>query len=251
MTKEEWKELVKGICNQKILPKLRKLHGKYHPFEFFERFPFGDQGIYKASRSIKFIDDNFDDEDDLTKVFNKEYLDNTIDNLRCGVERSNRLVLKTGVSDVVEEFWEEIVDGMEVSDIPEADFEALREGGSQDPKSEILISIVRIKKSKKSMRYNSNESSMKYSLEKSETIIEQKKEILKECNSNNPPTKRKIFKGLGGICRGTILTGVDIGLLAVFWPVPLSPDTTTVGAVASITTGIGDIMIAVGELGGE
>ena len=251
MTKEEWNELVKGICNQKVKPKLRKIHRKYHPFEQFENFPFRDRGIYKASRTIKFIDENFDDEDDLTNVFNKEYLDNTLDNLRRGVVHNNRLVVKTGISDVVEEFWDEIVDGMEISDIPEADFQALREAGSYDPKSEIHVSMVRIKKRKKSIRCNSKESSLRYSLEKSESTIERKKEVLKECNSNNPPTKRKIFKGLGGICRGAILTGVDIGLLAGFWPVPLSPDTTTVGAVASITTGIGDIMIAVGELRGE
>jgi len=251
MTKDEWKELVKSICNQKIRPKLRKIHHKYHPFEWFENFPFGDRRIYKASRTIKFINETFDDEDDLTRAFNKEYLDNTLDNLRWSVEHSNRLVLKTGVSDVVDEFWDEIVDGMDISDIPEADFDALREGGSLDPKSEIQVSMIRTKKWKKTICYNSKESSIRYSLKKSETIIERRKEVLKDCNSNNPPTKRKIFKGLGGICRGTILTGVDIGLLAGFWPVPLSPDTTTVGAVASITTGIGDIMIAVGELQGE
>ena len=251
MTKEEWNELVKSICNQKIKPKLRNIYRKYHPIELFEEFPFRNRGLYKATRTIKFIDDNFDEEDDLTQVFNKEYLDNTLNNLKWSAEHNNRLVLKTGISDIVEEFWEEIVDGMDISDIPEADFEALREAGSTDPKSEIHVSMVRIKKRKKSVHYNSKESSITYSLEKSESIVERKKEVLKECNSNNPPTKRKIFKGLGGICRGAILTGVDIGLLAGFWPVPLSPDTTTVGAVASITTGIGDIMIAVGELRGE
>ena len=65
MTKEEWNELVRGICNQKIKPKLRKIHREYHPLEWFERFPFGDRGIYTASRTIKFINENFDDEDDL------------------------------------------------------------------------------------------------------------------------------------------------------------------------------------------
>ena len=245
MTKEEWNKLVRDICNQKIKPKLRKIHRKYHPFEWVESFHFHDRGIYKATRTIKFIDDNFDDEDDLTRVFNKEFLDNTLDSIRWGAEHNNRLVLKTGISDVVEEFWEEIVDGMDISDIPEADFEALKEAGSTDPKGEIHVSMVRIKKRKKSIRYNSKESSVRYSLKKSETVIERKKEVLKECNSNNPPTKRKIFKGLGGICRGAILTGVDIGLIAGLWPVPLSPDTKTVGAVASITTGIGDIMISI------
>ncbi|MFO7737153.1 MAG: hypothetical protein R6V46_01640 [Desulfatiglandaceae bacterium] len=56
---------------------------------------------------------------------------------------------------------------------------------------------------------------------------------------------------VGGICRGAFLTGVDVDLLAGSRPVPLAPDTTKVGVVASITTGIGDIMIAVGGLRGE
>ncbi len=251
MTKEEWNELVKGICNHEIRPRLGRIFGKYHPLEWFERFPFAYRWFFLATRTIGFINENFDDEHDLTKVFNKEYLDNILDNLKWGVEQNNHLVLQSGISDVVEEFWDEIVDGMDISDIPEADFDALREAGSHDPKSEVHVSVIRVKKLKISTGYNSKESSLRYSLEKSESIVQRKKEILKESNSNNPPTKRKIFKGLGGICRGTILTAVDVGLLAGFWPVPLSPDTTTVGAVTSMITGIGDIMIAVGELRGE
>jgi hypothetical protein len=180
MTKDEWKDLVKGICNQKILPKLRQIHRKYHPFEFHERFQFGDRGIYKSSRTIRFIEDNFEDDDDLSRVFNKEYLGNTLDNLRWGVESSNRLVLKTGISDVIEEFFEEIVDGMEISDIPDVDFDALREAGSQDPKSEILISMIRTKKLKKTIRYNSNESTMRYSLQESEKVVVRRKEVLEK-----------------------------------------------------------------------
>jgi len=159
-------------------------------------------------------------------------------------------VLNSGIDDVIEEFFDEIADGMEVSDMPEQDFQALLEAGSQNPKSEIQLTMVRIKKRKKRIYFNNKESSIRYSLKESERIVIKRKEEIKECNSNNPPRK-KIFKGLGGICRGAILTGVDIALMAGWWPIPLSPDTTTVGSVVSLTTGIGDIMIAIGELRGE
>lgn len=249
MTKEEWKELVKTIYKQKIKTKILKILREYgYSFMRFHRSEFINQKILEASQLIKFINKNFDDEDDLTVAFNIKYLDNTLNNIRHGVDYSNRFVLETGVSDVFEEFWDEIVDGMDISDIPDADFEALREAGSLDPKSEIHFSMLRTKKLKKSIRFNAKENSIRFSLKKTETIIEKKKMILKKCTSKNPPTKRKIIKGLVEICRGTILTGVDIALLMGIWPVPLSPNTITVGAVASIATGIGDIIIAVQEL---
>jgi hypothetical protein len=249
MTKDEWKELVDGICNQQILPKLRKIRRKFLHFDCCDRFPFRENGLYQASRTIRFIDENFDDDDDLTKVFKEGFLYETLDRISNGLEDSNRLVLNTGIVEVIEEFYDEIVDGMEVSDIPEIDFRALREAGSKDPKSELLVTMVRMKKRRKAkFSHNNKEMDIRYYLKESSEIIVRRK---MERDSKELPTKRKIFKGLGGICRGAILTGVDIGLLAGVWPVPLSPDTTTVGGVTSIVTGIGDIMIAVGELRGE
>ncbi|HEY6872286.1 MAG TPA: hypothetical protein VI298_06100 [Geobacteraceae bacterium] len=249
MEKKDWSELVDGICKQHIIPKLRRIRRKFLHFDCCDRFPFGENGLYRASRTIRYIDENFDDDADLSKVFKEEFLYETLDRLSSGVEDSNRLILDTGIADVVEEFYDEIVDGMEVSDIPEIDFRALREAGSNDPKSEILVTMVRMKKRRKAwLSYNNRDMDIKYTLKESSEIIIRRR---KERDSVEAPTKRRIFKGLGGICRGAILTGVDVGLLAGVWPVPLSADTTTVGAVTSIVTGIGDIMIAVGDLRGE
>jgi hypothetical protein len=64
-------------------------------------------------------------------------------------------------------------------------------------------------------------------------------------------TERRWFKGLGSLCRGTVLTAVDITLLGGMWALPLSPDTTIVGSVASIATGLGDIAIGIGEFRDE
>jgi hypothetical protein len=250
MSKEEWNEMVKGICNNEILPKLRENRMMFHHHKYFDD-SFMDSEIYTASRTLRFIDDTFRDDYDLTRAYTKEYLDYTLGMLQRGMRNCNYLVLKTGISHVIEEFYEEIVDGMEISDIPEVDFDALREAGSRDPKSEILLSMVRIKHRKLKFDFNSHHFSIHYSLEKSEHLIEERREILRDSDSDNPPTKKKIFKGLGGICRGSILTCLDIGLMAGLCPVPLSSDALTVGAVTSLTTGLGDIMIAIGELRGE
>jgi hypothetical protein len=251
MNKEEWKDLVRSICNHLIFSKLRGIWKQYHPFEFYEHHFFRDWEIFKISRTIRFIDDNFGEDDDLFAAFNKEFLDKTLNNLLLNIEDNNRVVMKTGLSEIIDEFYDEIVDGMEITDMPDADFEALSISGSQDPKGELLILMTRIKKRKEEIKYNLNKESITYSLKESENIVIKKKGVLNTCNSNNPPTKRKIFKGLGNICRGVILTGVDVGLLAGLWPLPISSDTTTIGATVSIITGVGDISIGTGELRGE
>ena len=250
MEKEEWRELIKGIYHQHISQKLQRIRRGFHPLEMFEEFPYFIRSLPKASRTIRYVDNNFDEDDDLSKAFKKEYLENTISDLHRGLELNQRYVLKSGIVDVIEEYFDEIAEGMEISDIPEQDFHALLEAGSQNPKSEVQLTMVRIKKRKGRIRFSSKESSIRYSLNESEQVIVRRKEELKKCSSNNPPRK-KIFKGLGGICRGAILTGVNITLMAGWWPVPLSLDTITVGSVVSLTTGIGDIMIAIGELRGE
>ena len=65
------------------------------------------------------------------------------------------------------------------------------------------------------------------------------------------PRRRKVFKGVGGIAQGALLTAVDVSLLAGWWALPLGPETAKVGSVVSIVTGIGTIMAGVGDLRGE
>jgi hypothetical protein len=250
MTKEEWRQLVKEIYYQSIEPKFRRHMKHFHPFELYERYPYDVQRIIKALRVIRFINENFDDEDDLTNAFTKEYLESVFNDLENGISLNNRLILDTEIVPIIEEFFDEICSLMEADDLPEQDYEALRQSGSRDPKSEIQLSILKIKHKREIIVKRNKERSLYYRVKESKEIVKEKKSRIKESNSNQPP-KRKIFKGIGSIAKGTLLTTVDATLIAGVWSLPLSTETTSVGAVVSITTGLGDIFNGVGEIRGE
>lgn len=248
MKKEEWLNFLKGIYLHHIAPKLHRIHRKIHHFDDLE---YDTRPLFKASRSLRFIEDNFSEDYNLLESFQPQFLEKIFDNLERGLRRSNETLVETEIINVIDEFFDEIVDGMEISDMPEADFYALSEAGSQDPKSEIQLSIVRIKKRREKLYYKNKDDHMKYCLKESEQIVIKRKDNLKEYNSNKPPTKR-IFKGLGYFCRGALLTAVDIGIMAGGWPwqIQISPD-IKYGSIISIATGVGDIAIGVGEFRGE
>jgi len=249
MTKDEWRELIKHIYYQSIEPKLRRRRKHFHPFEWFERYPHELERLMRAMRVIRFIEDNFDEDDDLTEYWKPEFLKRTLDDLSGGLHLNKSWVVETGISDSIEEFFEEIVDGMDVDDIPEQDLIALRQSGSQDPKQECQLSILRLKR-KKEIVIKRKETSFSFTIKESVDRLERRKERLQKSNSNEPP-KKKLFKGLGTICKGAMLTVVDVSLVAGMWPTGLPTEATTVGAVVSLTTGIGDILIGVGEMRGE
>jgi hypothetical protein len=167
-----------------------------------------------------------------------------------GLNLNRRFVVETGIAEVIEEFFEEIVDGMDPSDIPEQDIEALRISGSTNPINELHLSMIRLKKKREVIMRRNKEGSISVTVKQCEERVQRRKEQVKESNSNRPPKKR-IFKGLGSICKGSMLTVVDVSLVAGMWPLGLSVETTTVGAVVSITTGLGDILNGVGEMRGE
>jgi hypothetical protein len=250
MTKDEWRKIVKEIYYQSIEPKFRRSMKHFHPFELFERYPYDIHKIIKALRVIRFINENFDDNDDLTTAFTKEYLVDIFENLDDGLSFNNRLILDTEVVAVIEEFFDEISSLMEVDDLPEQDFEALRQSGSRDPKTEMQLSIIKTKHKREILIKKNKDRSLTYRIKESKEVVKQKQADIKESNSNQPPT-RKIFKGISSIARGALLTTVDATLIAGMWTVALPVETTTVGAVVSITTGIGDIFNGIGEIRGE
>jgi hypothetical protein len=250
MNKEEWRELVKHIYYQSIEPKIRQHRKHFHPFHMVEDFPFGVERLMRAMRTLRFIEANFDEDEDLTQYFKPEALQRVLDDLSDGLRLNNQFIVDTGIADMIEEYFDEIVDGMDPEDLPEQDFEALRRGGSQNPKQEIHLSMIRLKRKKEIIIRQSDKGSITYTIKNSVEQVSKRKQRIEKANSNNPP-KKKIFKGLSSICKGALLTVVDVSLVTGMWPLGLSVETTTVGAVVSMTTGVGDILSGVGELRGE
>ncbi len=257
MKKSTWRRLIQDVYSQEVASKLLHASRRWHGDKSSYRF----EQLFRASRTIRYIEQlDADESEDASRAFTREHIKSAIEGLRGAHREFNeRVLLESGVVEILEVFMTDIVSELKVSDLPPEDIEALRSAGSTDPEAELRIRIRRIQAYyERAARYR-DQMSLSSCIAEATQQLDRKIESL-EYDSNQsaisiklpePQPKKKWFKGLGSIARGTVLTGVDISLLGGWWALPLSPDTTIVGGVASIVTGLGDIAIGVGELRGE
>jgi hypothetical protein len=78
-----------------------------------------------------------------------------------------------------------------------------------------------------------------------------KKSQGKEVSNEAPKKSRRWFKGLGQIGQGAALSIANVALAVGVIAFPVSPETQTWGALASVATGIGTVLNGVGELRNE
>jgi hypothetical protein len=213
--------------------------------------------LTRATRAVRFIKDYAQNDEDINRSFTSEMVKETIRSVKYGVQMNNELVVDTGIADVIQDYFGEIVDGMSVDHFPKEDFEVLQQAGSSDSRREIIALVYLIKSRKEQLIRDSRQVRFSRTLvEVAERVerIEQSfpEESPKPIQSNKKPTvKRATFKGIGSIAQGALMTMTNITLAAGLWSVPLPPETTSLGAVVSATTGIGTILTGIGELRGE
>ena len=89
-------------------------------------------------------------------------------------------------------------------------------------------------------------------LEASAKQFSEFQEAAKKKGDTEPPKKsRRWFKGLGQIAQGAALSIADVALAVGALHFPVSPETQTWGAVASVATGVGTIFSGMGDLRSE
>jgi|GEM_PF-1102840 len=259
MTDSEYRALMDYIYHEYIerelvLP-IRGLHRRH----FLEERDYYLDRLMKSTYALRFIEDYFHEGVELQQFLTGQMLDAILTGIESGANENNRLVVATGIADVIQEHFEVIVDGMQVDHLPKEDFEVLRRSGSPDPRREATLTMYRLKSRKEQLLRDAQEVRFSRRLEQVPDLIARRRALLQKAlqsqEQNNKPeqavVKRKIFKGLGAISQGTLLSITNVSLAAGFWAIPLPPETTTVGVVASITSGIGSILTGVGELRGE
>lgn len=252
----EYEEFIKYIYYEHIEKRLDR-HKRY--FHHFEDISYNVNKLSRAMQAVRFIKDYASDDDDISRVFTPEMLKRILDDARDGTRTNRRLVVDTEIADILQDYFGEIVDGMTVDHFPEEDFEILRQSGSSNPRREITAIIHLIKSRKEQLLWHNN-NDVRFSrrlVQATERIEAISESLPKESSKPNdvaskqPPVKRSVFKGLGSIIQGTLMTVTNITLAAGVWSVPLPPETTSVGAVVSATSGIGMVFTGIGELRGE
>ncbi len=257
MKKSKWRELIRDIYQQEIASKLYRMHRHLEPFEY----KYSYERLYEASRTIRYAEQIREENFDVTEAISRSHLRKAVEGLCYAHHQVNeQALLETGIVESLEVHMVEILSELEVSDLPREDIEALRRAGSVDPKGELRLRIRRIRSHYQMTARKFDNRNLTSSVREASQHLDRKLQELEEPEQSNlrlsekapeEHIKRKWFKGLGSLCRGTVLTAVDVSLLAGWWNLPLSPDTTVIGSVASIVTGLGDIVIGVGEFRGE
>lgn len=252
----DYEEFVKYVYHEHIERRLDKHIKHWH---HLEDISYNVNRLSRSMQAIRFIKDYAVDDDDISQVFTPNMLKRIFDDARNGSHTNRRLLVDTGIADIIQDYFVEIVDGMTVDHFPKEDFEVLRQSGSQDPRREITA-IVHLVKSRKEQLFWRNNDNVRFShrlvqvTERIETIyksLPQEPSEPSEKQEKKPAVKRAVFKGLGSIVQGTLMTITNITLAAGLWSVPLPAETTSVGAVVSATSGIGMIFTGIGELRGE
>lgn len=252
----EYEEFIKYIFYEHIDKRLSERIRHWH---HLEDASYHVHELSRSMRAVRFIKDYARDDDDISRIFAPEMLKRTFDEIRNGAKFNNYLVVDTEIADVIQDYFWEIVDGMTVDYFPREDFEVLQESGSSDPRREV-IAIVHLIKSRKEQLVRRNSNDIRFSqrlVQVVECVEKISKSLPTEPPQLNEPTakqaavKRAVFKGIGSIVQGTLLTITNITLAAGLWGVALPPETTSVGAVVSATSGIGMVLTGIGELRGE
>ncbi len=254
MEKNEYEEFIKCLFYEYMEKKLARIRRKWHPFHFIEEWRHFIPRLTRAMRVIRFIEDYFDEDEEIRDSLRPEMLNRTLDSVEDGVKHNNRLTVDSEIVEVIQDYFAEIVDGMSVEHFPEEDFEVMRQSGSLDARREITAIVHLLKSRKEKLIRNGKEVRFSKSMKRCVEIISERRELLKEeegKSNKKVSIKRRWFKGIGTICQGTLLSITDISVACGFWPIPLPVETKTVGAVVSATSGIGMIITGIGELRGE
>lgn len=234
--------------------------------------------LKKTLRTFQFaVDESAEDQQ------NRDLLRNSFLSLKQATHFNKRLICDSGVADLIQDNYEGISENIQVKDIPQQDYELLKEAGVCNPKRELRRMIRTFKAQKELLK--SKDVKLSNILIKADELAEQEwqrfiqksAEISNEVSEKPPikkkteqpnepqpqttdvqnvateeqPVKRKKWSGWGKVCKGTLITVADTAPIVGAWLFlqPLAP--LALGASASIAGGIGDIMEGVGALKGE
>lgn len=260
MTESEYRELLTFLFERYVRPRLGRVRRRYrHHFEDELSYHL-DQAV-RSAQLIRFLEAHCMDDGEIYSTFTLDRLKSVVGDTRSSAEFGNRLAREAGFLDAIEPHMREIASGLGVENLPDADQDVLRETGSPNPKVELRSLAYRAKSRLEECDPQSREISLRKELHYAEQhlsaadktfriLLDAEKQESEE--SEKPPKKsRRWFKGLGQIAQGSALSIADCALAMGALNLPVSPETATWGAIASVATGIGTFLNGIGDLRNE
>lgn len=267
MTDDEYREFLTFLFERYVRPRLGRVRRRFH-HHMMEEWVYHIDQAQRALHVLRYIETNCDDDDDIYRTFTLERLTRAVSDTHSAVVFGDRIAEEAGFLDALEAHADDILNGLQAQHLPDADREIFREMGSLNPDMELRALVLRAKSSRDRLRQDSCELSIRQQLKHAEErVTEAQQEFGKRRNAHEEEPReerpsrsrpwfkasqsRRWFKGLGQIAQGAALTIADVALATGALKFPVSPETQTWGAVASVTTGVGTILNGVGDLRNE
>jgi hypothetical protein len=258
MTEAEYREFLSFLFERYVRPRIARVRHRYlHHFE--DEFSYHFDQAVRSAQVLRFVESYCYDDEDTYRTFTLERLESAVSETRYSVEFSNRIADEAGFLDACESHTRQIAAGLAVVHLPDADKDLLREIGSPNPEVELrcLVYLAKswLETSGRQLRdrgirqeLRDIEERLKRADAEFETHVKAKKEKPSE---EVPKKSRRWFKALGQIGQGAALSIANVALAIGTLKLPVSPETQTWGAMASVATGIGTVLSGVGDLRNE
>lgn len=152
---------------------------------------------------------------------------------------------ETGLLDLLEDHWDELLDGLAVDDFPSAELKLLADLGSQDPEADLRAVLHMLKSRRKYQR--ESQVSIRRDLKKGKEELDITiKETWWEASDDGdrpagkrPRKNRQWFRRLGQVLEGGVYTLGDIAIAAGGTLAPVPPGSEPWRAIASVRVGVG------------
>ncbi len=258
MNDQEYAEFMSYLFERHVRPRLPRLRRRmFHHME--DEFHYHLDQAERSARVLRFIESYCDDDGDIYNTFKVERLMRAISETRNSLNFSTRITEEGGFLDAYESHEAEILSGLQSDHLPNEDKELLREMGSVNPDVELRGLVYAAKARIRKVERQTREISIRQELKHCEAQLEQGAKSLQmaleskepESSKNMPKKSRRWFKGVGQIAQGSALSIANVALAIGVLHLPVSAETQTWGAIASVTTGIGTVLNGVGDLRNE
>ncbi len=257
MTDDEYREFMAVLVRRHVQPKLPRLQRHFH-HHMMEEWHYHLDQVERSVRIFRFIEDNCDDGEDIYDTISPTRVGRAVSETKYSLDFSNRTLEESGFLDAFEPHMRDILDGLRPEHLPLVDQEVIRNTGSPDAEAELAELVHRARAYRRRAERMAQEVSTRQQLRQ---VAEQITRIQKEFEeftssqsdqSREPPKKpRAWFKGFGQIGQGAALSIANVALAVGVIQFPVSPETRTWGALASVATGIGTVLSGVGALRNE
>jgi hypothetical protein len=260
MTESEYRDFLAFLFERYVRPRMGRVRRRYRRHFEDELSHHLDQAV-RSAQLIRFLEAHCMDDGEVYRTFTLDRLKSVVSETRYSAEFGNRLTDEAGFLEAIEAHMREIASGLAVEHLPEADQNVLRETGSPNSKMELRGLVYRARSRLEKCDPQFREISLRKELHYAEQHLSEadanfqallKAEKEEEENSEKPPKKsRRWFKGVGQIAQGSALSIADCALAIGALNLPVSPETATWGAIASVATGVGTFLNGIGDLRNE